>query len=795
MDYIKVPAVYEKLKKAESEYRHVCIMASTGWGKSAAVRHFFKYKNPQNLYVIDGKLTEMPNIHTSRKSIYIIDDLQKLDDNESIGYIRDLLRCEGIWTILITRGMFPKYLSDMEMDLDFVRITEKDFYLGRKEISAYFESCGVKVSEDILGKVCRESLGYPRAVYYYVNRLEMGEHMSEEMNQNVWRDVFRYWDEAFLNRCDNSFIDFVMEICPYKYFNDGLVQALMGKPVISRMIEYCRDVTGRLFHGPEMVGGEEYYYIGDKFREYLNWRRNLTWDEERNRENYLKAAAWYEDKGDVPGALRYYKMAQDEDKIKELLVRNVMDHPGTGHYFDTKEYYFALPEEEIKKDPILIAGMSMLCDLVFEPEKSEYWRNELIKFEKDSSNSKESRRLARARIAYLNIGLPHKGVKGILTVMKNVLTMIGNEGMALPEMCATGNAPSIMNGGLDFSEWSKNDNHIARFMGKSLETLLGKFGKGLVSLALAESGFEKGTLSAYDVLLKCNNGYDEALHGGKIEMGFAAVGIMVRQHLVEGQYKSAKRVFYSFKEKTYAQKALQLYPNLTAMEVWLSLFEGKNEGIDEFLSSLSAERTGFCITDRYRYMVKIRCLILEERYFEALELANLLGAYYEKYERYFLRIENEFLKSVILYRMEDEHWKEHAIKGLEYAKEFHFVNIPGIEGRALQPILQELEENGLANLKQDEFFRSVLNVNAKVSAAYPDYLKFVAKEKIDFTAREMQILGMLCDGETTEDICRVCGITYSGLKKHNRNIYKKLGAANRAEAERKAQRLGLFRRG
>lgn len=794
MDYIRVPAVYEKLKKAESEYRHVCIMASAGWGKSAAVRHFFKYKNPVNLYVIDGKLTEMPNPHISRKSIYIIDDLQKLEDNESIGYIRDLLRCEGVWVILITRGMLPGYLADIEMDLDFVRITERDFYLQKEEIALYFESLGVYVSEDTLGKVCRESLGYPRAVYCYANRIEAGQNMSKELNESVWRDVFRYWDEVFLNRCEADFIDFVLAICPYKYFNDGLTKALIGRPVISRMIEYCRNVTGRLFHGPEMVEGEEYYFIGDKFREYLLWKRDLTWSEKKSRENYLKAAEWYEARKDTPNALRFYKMAQCEDKIKEILVKNVTDHPGTGHYFDTKEYYFSLPEEEIKKDPVLIAGMSMLCDLVMEPEKSEYWRNELVLFEKDTSNSKESRRVAKARIAYLNIGLPHKGVKGIITVMKNVITMVSNDGLNIPEMCATGNAASIMNGGLDFSEWSKNDTQIARIMGKPLEVLLGKFGKGLVTLALAESGFEKGTLSTYDVLLKCNNGYDEALHGGKIEMGFVAVGIMVRQNLVIGEYKSAKRVFNSFKEKAYAEKAVQLYPNLEAMEVWLSLFEGKNEGIDEFLSSVLGERTGFCITDRYRYMVKMRCLILEERYYEALELANLLGVYYEKYERYFMRIENEFLKSVILYRMEDEHWREHALLGIEYAREFNFVNIPALEGKALQPILQELSADDSAGLLGDDFFRKILSLNSGVSAAYPDYLKYVVKEKVDLTNREKQILGMLCDGETTEKICQVCGITYSGLKKHNRNIYKKLGVTGRAEAERKAQRLGLFQR-
>ncbi len=54
---------------------------------------------------------------------------------------------------------------------------------------------------------------------------------------------------------------------------------------------------------------------------------------------------------------------------------------------------------------------------------------------------------------------------------------------------------------------------------------------------------------------------------------------------------------------------------------------------------------------------------------------------------------------------------------------------------------------------------------------------------------------MLCAGMTSEEICAALSISYNGLKKHNRNIYRKLGAKNRAEAERQAARLGLVHRG
>ncbi|MGN0578778.1 MAG: hypothetical protein ACI4J4_09165 [Ruminiclostridium sp.] len=48
-----------------------------------------------------------------------------------------------------------------------------------------------------------------------------------------------------------------------------------------------------------------------------------------------------------------------------------------------------------------------------------------------------------------------------------------------------------MNGGKDFCEWSKHDREIAATAGNIVCTFLGKYGKGLVNAALAESFYEK----------------------------------------------------------------------------------------------------------------------------------------------------------------------------------------------------------------------------------------------------------------------------------------------------------------
>lgn len=68
-------------------------------------------------------------------------------------------------------------------------------------------------------------------------------------------------------------------------------------------------------------------------------------------------------------------------------------------------YYFSLPEEKIKESSILMSGMSMLYSIMFQPEKSEHWYEQLKEYSKKVSYKELERKEAFVRLAYLNIAL------------------------------------------------------------------------------------------------------------------------------------------------------------------------------------------------------------------------------------------------------------------------------------------------------------------------------------------------------------------------------------------------------
>ena len=164
-----------------------------------------------------------------------------------------------------------------------------------------------------------------------------------------------------------------------------------------------------------------------------------------------------------------------------------------------------------------MAGISLLQSMLMNIEESNRWYHQLEKFAEEHSDSMGKE--ARSRLLYLKISLPHTGTENMIDLLKNADLLIHNKKVVLPELSVTSNLPSMMNGGKDFCEWSKRDTELALTIGKPVEFVLGKYGKGLVSLALAESYLEKGK-DIFEIFSKVEKGRMDAERGGYAGTGF-----------------------------------------------------------------------------------------------------------------------------------------------------------------------------------------------------------------------------------------------------------------------------------
>ena len=65
--------------------------------------------------------------------------------------------------------------------------------------------------------------------------------------------------------------------------------------------------------------------------------------------------------------------------------------------------------------------------------------------------------------------------------------------------------------------------------------------------------------------------------------------------------------------------------------------------------------------------------------------------------------------------------------------------------------------------------------------------------KIPLSERELEVLGLLASGKTNSEVAGDLFVSVGTVKSHTGNIYRKLGARNRAEALAGARELGLIR--
>lgn len=132
---------------------------------------------------------------------------------------------------------------------------------------------------------------------------------------------------------------------------------------------------------------------------------------DQQNEIYHRAGLYYELHEDYSHSLDCFSKSGDHYKVSYLLVKNAQKHPGEANFYELEKYYNALPE---------------------------------------------------------------KGSKNLIEIMTNTYKTMKEKDMIMPSFSVTSCMPSIMNGGKDFSEWSKMDDLLYKTMRAQWRQSLGK---------------------------------------------------------------------------------------------------------------------------------------------------------------------------------------------------------------------------------------------------------------------------------------------------------------------------------
>lgn len=439
-------------------------------------------------------------------------------------------------------------------------------------------------------------------------------------------------------------------------------------------------------------------------------------------------------------------------------------------------------------------GMSMLQSLLLDIEESEHWYQELEQYAKEHSG--RERRRARSELLYLEIGLPHRGSENMIEILKKAHLLILDKQVSLQEFSVTSNQASQMNGGKDFCEWSKRDRELAKGIGKLVEFILGKYGKGMVNLALSESFFEKGE-DNYEVASLANKGRMQAETGGKLEQCFVADGMLAWLHIITGKVSEAEELLKRFYKKAEKEEAERLLPNIETFIIRCALYSQKKAEIEKWMKKAPDEEQEFSIYDRFHYLTKVRVYLQNGRNEQAYNLLLKCEYYATVMKRIYIKIEVKLLMAIVQYRIGDERWDETLCEGLKMAEEYHFVRIITREGAAIRPLLTQSRwepsrvESKEGEKKNRQFWKQVLEETEKMTRYYPGYLK-AGIESVTLSDAMLEVLKLQADGLSKEKIAERLNMSVSNVKYHTQQIYKRLGVSNKAEAVMEAGKRGLL---
>lgn len=804
--YVRPQAAWEQMKAAQNTRQTVYIYGATGTGKTSFVADFLARKRYCYIDLAETGISEIAEVVQEKtdtahekahaQMILVIDNLHVLDTQEDRSVcgqlIEELSGRKDIWLILISRAPVPKWLKSIFVRYIFVTIGEEELCLTEKEQETYWEKWELSPTEIACKRIRELDSGHPLYLRIVVLRLKgipeaeaardrAGAELRaiEESRQDIWD----YFEVHVYDQWSVELQEFLEAVSIVEQFDLQMAQQITKKKDAGKLIQKAQEMGNFLMERRE--NERSIYELRTPMKYSMRRRLSAKYSQDYIQDLYYSAGNSYEMEGNVPEALRMYEMCHSEEGISRILIENMRRNPAAGDYFELRRYYLVLPEEKIKESVELMAGMSMLQGMLLNEEESERWYQELLAYAKEKTGG--MKRAAEARLLYLDIALVHRGTVRMTDLLKRAGVLLTERKMVLPEFSVTSNLPSMMNGGKDFCEWSRKDKELANTIGKIITLVLGKYGKGLINLALAESFFEKGE-DNYEVASLASKGRMQAESGGKTEQVFVAVGILTQLSMFNNHMEDAMDMLESFRPVA-EREAPKLLPNIRAMSIRMDLYIGRISEAYQWLEEEAPdENAEFNVMERYRYLTKVRVYLAAGRKEKALLLLDKMHFYAEKAHRTYISMEIMILAAIAMYRMGKESWQDTLQEAVKRAEDYHFVRILTREGAALWELLKA----GTITWQNQEFKKQVMKECEQMAGFYPAYLKEKQEGNVILSDKALKILRLQAEGMSVENIAAQLGLSKAGVKYYNQETYKKLGVNNKAAAVTEARNRRLL---
>ena len=775
------PEVAKQFKKAMDSGQAVLFSAPCGMGKSASAHALLEGRRVLEISAGEPEF-RIPEPDGSW-DVLLVDSLQKIDEPAVQHALCGLIKeHNALRFVLMSRGSAPGWIVHLQYADAMIIIDTDDLMLGREETRKFFEARGISAGPKELDNIYRETQGYPLVLSILARHMLSGEVFGNTVITEIQRELFMYYQEAIYYRLEPDIRRFLLDLAPFETLNTELAKTVSGNSRAGEMLGKIHKKTSMFLYD-----NIDEFRMWPVFRQFLMWEMEQEYTDEQTQALYGRAALYYETNEDYDKALECYTKAGNRSGVSALLVKNARKHPGAGNYEAMEKYYMMLDDSEIVSSPLLMQAMSMLCALRGDYETSEKWYDTLKTFAGGKSHTDASYKEARSRTAWLDISLPQRSINSVSVAITKAFNLIKSREIMLPAFSVTSTLPSIMNGGKDFSEWSRKDDLLYAVMKKPVETVLGRDGIGLADCAIAESKFEKGERVSGRIFSLVSKMGDIQTKGTP-DIEFALVGLLVRTMIDEGRACDAMQTAVSIRKRFEEAGNSRFLPNIDALICRINLITGDAEAVDMwYRQKAPKDPVNFKVMRRYRYLTQAMAEITAGENRAALITLAPMVPYCKTCSRHIDGIHVNVLTAIAKYRSGVSDWRDNMNQALDTALSFGFIRTIGEYGAAVLNLL------GLCKWdKNTEFLRRVTEAARQNAVYYPDFMKIAAETIEPLTTTELQVLRLICADKTNSEIGEILDIKVSTVKSHVSHILQKLSVKRRNEAKTVAEKLKLL---
>ena len=776
-------SIEKKFRSFVKNGRILLFAAPCGFGKTTLAASLLKQMHARVLEVRADEADFSALDSKKDWDVLYIEELHLLRSGEDYQNLCALIRNNPKKRFIFTsRGAVSGDLISFRISGLLVEITENEMFFDKQSVNRFFESCGIRLAETVLNSVLDVTLGYPLAVEMFAEKMANGAEYTQRLANEILHDIFQYFDEMVFCRFDLPVRRFLLELAPFERFDMELAKMVSGDPDAGKILAGLQKHSRML-----RSDGVDCYYFWSVFSDFLMWEQSLHYTAEQQRALCSRGGLYFELHKDYARALEFYTKSGEQNKVSELIIKITGQHPGMGHYEELEKYFLALPDEAIVQSPALMQGKCMLCALRADYAGSERWYETLKNFADVRKRSDAAAADAKSRLIWLDIALPQRGTSGMIDTIKKAFYLITNKDIRLMPLSVTSTLPSIMNGGKDFSDWSRQDDLLYTTMKIPVEAALGRDGVGLADCAIAESKFEKGeNISAR--MLSLISELNEIQSKGTPDIEFALVGLLVRSQIDIGRANDAKHTLESLRERFLGSGHRRFTDNIDAFLCRIALRTNDADYIDEwYRDKAPRDSLRVSIMRRYRYITEAMAELSFDDIDAALLTLSPLEPYFDRCARHIDMIHLKTLSAIARYRKDDILWKDDIQAAVSIAEKYGFVRTIGEYGAAVLPLLEETFSDNPGKFRQ-----RVIKAARGQAVYYPDFLKPRSSSVEKLTDAELQVLHLLCADKSNSEIGDILDIRLATVKSHVSHILQKLGASRRSEAKTIAEKLHII---